>query len=84
MADDSRADPLDGFPTMMTPADVAEYVQVSEVRLAAWRGKKVGPPWVKVGDGPNGAVRYPREDLRRYIEARTVRPADDTAAAVAS
>lgn len=84
MAEEMRADPLGEFPTMMTPADVATFVQVSEVRLAAWRGKKVGPPWVKVGDGPNGAVRYPREDLRQYLEERTVRPSAATTAAVAS
>jgi hypothetical protein len=82
MRTDSPGDPLSGYPTMMTPSDVADFVQVSEGRLATWRGKQVGPPWVKVGDGPNGAVRYPREELRAYIENRTVRPA--AAPAVAS
>jgi hypothetical protein len=56
---------------MMTPAEVAEFTQISEVRLATWRSKSVGPPWVKMGDGRNGAVRYPREDLRKYIDANT-------------
>jgi hypothetical protein len=65
-------DPLSDCPAMMTPGDVAGFLQVSEVRLASWRGKQVGPPWVKVGDGPNGAVRYPREDLRQYLVERTV------------
>lgn len=68
-------DPLDDYPEMMTPDDVGAYLQISTVRLAAWRGKQVGPPFTKVGDGPNGAVRYPKGDLRKYLASRTVRPA---------
>jgi helix-turn-helix protein len=64
-------DPLNGYSAMMTPAEVAEYLNISEVRLASWRSRRVGPPWVKVGEGRNGAVRYPREALRQHVLSNT-------------
>lgn len=69
--DRDTGDPLNRYPAMMTAAQVAEYTQISEVRLAAWRGRGTGPAWTKLGDGRNGAVRYPRESLRDYLSSKT-------------
>ena len=68
-------DPLDKYPAMMTANEVCEYTGISVDRLSKWRQAGRGPIWTKMGEGPTGAVRYPREDLRAYIEAHTVRPA---------
>lgn len=68
-------DPLDGYPPMMTPEQVSEYLGISVDRLNAWRKASRGPVYVKVGERANGAVRYPREQLRQYIAANTVTPA---------
>jgi hypothetical protein len=68
-------DPLDAYPAMMTAAQVCEYTGISVERLSKWRQNGRGPVWVKMGEGPTGAVRYPREALRKYVEDNTVRPA---------
>lgn len=65
-------DPLDQYPAMMSPAEVAEYMGVDKARLAQWRYRGEGPPYVKVTPRQQGLVRYPREDLRAYIAARRV------------
>jgi predicted site-specific integrase-resolvase len=59
---------------MMAPPDVATFLGTTPERLARWRHEGSGPPWTKVTDGRNGLVRYPREDLRRYLAARTQGP----------
>jgi predicted site-specific integrase-resolvase len=68
-------DPLDAYPPMMSAAEVAEYTGISVDRLNSWRKLGRGPIYVKMGEGPNGAVRYPRESLRQYVRANTVMPA---------
>lgn len=66
--------PLDRYPQLMSPTEVSEYTGVSVDRLAHWRRSGRGPTYIKLGDGANGAVRYPREALRRYLADRTVTP----------
>jgi len=63
-------DPLDRYPAMMSPAEVAEYMGVDKALLAQWRWRGDGPPYVKMTPGRQGLVRYPREELREYIAAR--------------
>lgn len=64
-------DPLAGYPPMMSPPDVAAFLDTSVNRLARWRHEGSGPPWTKVTKGRNGLVRYPREELRAYLAANT-------------
>lgn len=68
-------DPLDEYPAMMSPHQAGAYLGVSVETLKGWRKRGGGPPYVKLGEGQSAAVRYPREDLRRYTEDNTVRPA---------
>jgi predicted site-specific integrase-resolvase len=75
-------DPIDSYPLMLTAAEAAELTGISVERLSTWRKIGRGPAYVKMGDGPNGAVRYPREDIRTYIAARRV--GDDRSRQVAS
>lgn len=55
---------------LLTPAEVAEILRVSEDTLEAWRGKRTGPAWIKLGDARRSPVRYPRGDLNAYLNER--------------
>lgn len=68
-------DPLGEYPPMMSATQVAEFLNTSVERLAQWRFQGIGPPSTKITPGTRGLVRYPREDLRRYLAARTNSPA---------
>jgi hypothetical protein len=63
-------DPLDKYPAMMTPAEVAREFRTPEGVLANWRQKGGGPPYVKVTPGRNGRVLYPREEVRAFYAER--------------
>jgi len=56
---------------LLTPKQVADLLQVKPDTLEAWRGKRVGPTWVKLGDGKRSPVRYRRQDIEDYLKART-------------
>lgn len=64
-------DPLSGYPAMMSATQVSEFLNTSVERLAQWRFQGIGPPSTKVTPGTRGLVRYPREELRAYLAART-------------
>lgn len=57
---------------LMTPDEVAAYLQMPRATLQLWRAKRRGPRAYKVGRH----VRYRREDVLRWLEQR----ADDPAA----
>lgn len=67
-------DPLSGYPPMISPPDVAAFLDTTVAQLAQWRHQGSGPPWTKLTTGRNGAVRYPREALRDYLTANTTVP----------
>lgn len=52
---------------MMTPAECAGYLQVSEKTLADWRGEGSGPDYVVLGAR---MVRYRPEDVDLWMEER--------------
>ena len=57
-------------------AECAEYIGMSRAFLRQSRmngnreGRTPAPPWVQIGR----TIRYDREDLDRWIEARKVQP----------
>ncbi|WP_025159306.1 helix-turn-helix transcriptional regulator [Leifsonia aquatica] len=61
------------LPPMVSPSALAEFLQVSIPTLARWRGNKTGPRWVRVG---GQAVRYPRENVRAWLDENEQAPAD--------
>jgi len=67
-------DDLDSLPAMISTRELATFLRVSENLLMKWRSAGTGPPWVKVGGGTAGLVRYSRVDLRAYLAAQR-RPA---------
>jgi excisionase family DNA binding protein len=54
---------------LATKEEVAEYLRVKPETLDAWASRNQGPPFVKV----ERTRRYRWEDVRRYVEERTVR-----------
>lgn len=55
---------------LLTPKETAEMLRVSTDTLEAWRAKRKGPPWTKLGDGGRSPVRYRRADVEAYLQAR--------------
>lgn len=51
--------------TLMSPDEAARYLGVTVQTLAAWRWKKVGPPYRKVGR----RVRYDPTELDSWTKA---------------
>ena len=56
---------------MMTPREVASLLSISITTLREWNRKGRGPKPSKVGDGPNGSVRYTRQAVAKFIQERT-------------
>lgn len=57
---------------LLTPRQVADLLQVEPDTLEAWRGKRVGPEWMKLGDSKRSPVRYRRQAIEDFLKARTV------------
>lgn len=57
-------------PELLTPQQVADMLQVTTDTLEAWRGKRVGPAWLKLGEGLRSPVRYYRQDVTDYLQMR--------------
>lgn len=54
---------------MLKPGQAAEHIGVTTETLRRWRKHGEGPPFVKLS---TGRVRYPADELVRYLEQRTV------------
>lgn len=65
-------DPLVGFPPFMTTAQVSAVTQIKSSTLFVWRRDGSGPPFIRLGEGRGSSIRYPREELRKYLSDRTV------------
>jgi hypothetical protein len=52
---------------MLTPRETAERLRCSERKLERHRLHGDGPPFVKFG----GSIRYPLDDLSKWIATRT-------------
>lgn len=52
---------------VFTPSEAAEFLRLKVDTLRIWRRDRRGPKHTKVG----GRVRYRREDLEKYLKARS-------------
>ncbi|MFY8038889.1 MAG: helix-turn-helix transcriptional regulator [Bosea sp. (in: a-proteobacteria)] len=55
---------------LLTPKEAAALLRVSTDTLEAWRAKRKGPPWTKLGDGQRAHVRYTRAGIEEFLKAR--------------
>ena len=65
---DEQANELVNRPVMLMTEDAAQYLGLAKATLNKWRCHGGGPIFVKLGR----AVRYRREDLDRFLEARSL------------
>jgi excisionase family DNA binding protein len=59
---------------LITRAEAAAYLGVSQATLSRWAADRTGPPFVKLTDSGNGSVRYPSDALDDFLAARTKHP----------
>jgi excisionase family DNA binding protein len=54
----------------LTATELAELLRVSAPTLARWRAAEPlqGPPFVRI----EGSIRYPRADVQRWLDERTL------------
>ena len=57
---------------MLTQRDVAAALGCSTFSVERWRRGGVGPPWVRIGSGERGALRYPIDLFREWLRSRLV------------
>lgn len=55
------------LPILMKPGDLADFLDVSRATLDRWRVTDGGPPFIRIGTGPNGRVRYRRDALVAWL-----------------
>lgn len=55
---------------LLTEREAAEFLAVSPATLNAWRTRRQGPRYIKLGR----AVRYQQADLAAWLESRTIDP----------
>ncbi len=53
-------------PSLMTPQEVADFLQVPVATVQLWRAKRTGPRGYRVGRH----VRYRREDVEAWLAQR--------------
>lgn len=53
---------------LLTPREVALLLKVHPDTLEQWRGRRVGPPWIKLGDRPTSPIRYRKADIEKYLQ----------------
>ncbi len=56
---------------LLTPSEVAAQLKMPVATLTAWRARKTGPRFFRVGRH----VRYSRADVQAYLDARSQEPA---------
>jgi predicted site-specific integrase-resolvase len=61
---------LEDMPDLLSPSQVAEFLQISTSTLASWRSSKNGKiPYCKIGN----KVFYMKADIETFIEENMVR-----------
>ena len=54
---------------LLTPKEVADLLKVTTDTLESWRAKRLGPAFIKLGEGKRSLVRYRRSALDEYLKA---------------
>jgi len=56
---------------LLTPRQVALLLKVHPDTLEQWRGRRVGPQWIKLGDTKQSPIRYRSEEVEKYLLAQS-------------
>lgn len=72
MMNDAPLNNATSLPPFLSTAQVAELLGLHPATLRQWRHQRRGPAYIKLsGPRTGGPVRYARESVLAYIEART-------------
>lgn len=58
---------------MLTPKQAAAQLGVKVETLEAWRARRVGPEYMKLGDEQRSPIRYSQAAIDAYLRERTVK-----------
>ncbi len=58
------------FQILLKESEVAKILNVSVNTLQQWRVERKELPYIRIG----GGVRYPEQEIKKYLERKTVRP----------
>lgn len=67
---------------LMTSKEVATFLGVKPNTLEIWRSQGKGPPYLKLGDAPQAAVRYLRSAVAAWAARRAFSSTSEHTAAV--
>lgn len=59
--------PVAQMEQLLTPTQLAEWLQVSASTIRSWRAKGTGPVFLRFGSGPGADVRYRRSDVEQWL-----------------
>ena len=68
---------------LLTPADLAKFLDMSEASLARWRSEGGGPSYIKLRGGRTGFIRYRVRDIEKFLELSARASTSDQGEAVA-
>jgi len=54
---------------LLTPAELAEWLNKPAMTLALWRSRQIGPPYMKL---ENGSVRYDPAVVEDWLRKQSV------------
>ena len=57
---------------LLNERQAADLLKVAPQTLRAWRSRRRGPKFIRLGPGKQPAIRYERAELERFIDAGRV------------
>ncbi len=60
---------IDPGENLLTTQEVATYLRITSQTLAKWRRDGEGPPFIRLGGGPRGRIRFRWVDLMDWLDA---------------
>jgi hypothetical protein len=61
-------------PDLLTAEQAAAILKIPKGTLGIWRSRNKGPAYVKYSAGRRGSVRYTRQAILDWLQARTRQP----------
>jgi len=68
---------------LLTPDDLAKFLDMSRASLARWRSEGGGPSYIKLRGGRTGFIRYRLRDVEKFLEHSSRASTSDPGSAVA-
>jgi len=56
---------------MISPEELAAWLQVAPATLERWRARDQGPTWYKLGKTRQAPIRYKTSEVEAFLKANT-------------